>query len=289
MLESPPDHCCRAAAAVRGGIGAHGSGGASLDRRMRQMLHRNDHNPASDPRRRAYHESDNSLQGASAMDRPSPVVSATLRALCGESDPHVAAPALGDPRFACVLTLAPGVDPVIRALGALAGEVLELIAPAVRDSPALAAAVESLIGTGAERYILEPWVDIAPTGWGSAHAAALIDAVRRNRCAPWTAAALIGPSSDAAVLLCKTWETSCAIRCWGQATPNEPTAWMDTLEPAQRDRLMETLRAEPSIAVTCMPWLPAACAADVVDHIGSESLFLALAAYVNASLSLIHI
>jgi len=50
----------------------------------------------------------------------SPILAATLRALHGEDDALVVAPALRDKENAHVLALAPDIDPVIRALGALA-------------------------------------------------------------------------------------------------------------------------------------------------------------------------
>jgi hypothetical protein len=221
------------------------------------------------------------------MHPPSSVLTATLQALRGEPNVHVVAPALGDPQFARVLALAPDVDSIVGALGALAGALLDFLAPVERDTSDLSDAVASLIGTDTRDYVLELWADVAPAGWGVAHATALINAVERNRCARWAAAALIGPTNDAAALLHAPWGIAAAIRRWGQATPDHPTAWMDTLEPAQRDRLMETLRAEPPIAVTCLPWLPEANAANVVAHIErtyhAAVLSLALDAYAAAS------
>jgi hypothetical protein len=60
---------------------------------------------------------------------PSPSLAATLRALRGETDLRVIAPALGNWRFARIPALAPGVDPVVRALGAPAGALPDLLAP----------------------------------------------------------------------------------------------------------------------------------------------------------------
>ena len=121
------------------------------------------------------------------MHSSSPALAATLQALRGESDVHVAALTIGDPYFPRVLTLAPSVDPVIGALGALAGEVPALLTPSAIESPALSAAVASLIGTNTGERILPTWAKVAPAGWGASHADALIDAVHDNRCARWAA------------------------------------------------------------------------------------------------------
>jgi uncharacterized membrane protein YeaQ/YmgE (transglycosylase-associated protein family) len=143
---------------------------------------------------------------------PSPSLAATLRALRGETDLRVIAPALGNWRFARIPALAPGVDPVVGALGALAGGLPNLLTPAGRASPALSAAIASLIGTEAGNDILEAWADVAPVGWGASHAAALIDAVQRNRCASWAAAALIGPCDASIALLTEPWNIARAVR-----------------------------------------------------------------------------
>jgi len=221
------------------------------------------------------------------MHSPSPALAATLRALHGETDVHVVAPALDNTWFAHIPALAPGVDPVIGALGALASRLRGLsglLSPAVRDSPALSTAIASLIGTNAGACILPVWAAVAPAGWGASHAYALIDAVRHGRCEPWVAAALIGPSAGAAALLCKTWEMSCAIRCWGQTTPDDPTAWMDELTQADRDRLVNALRVAPNDdAARCLPWLPEASAADIAHHIKRTHLNSPLDAYAAAS------
>jgi hypothetical protein len=141
-----------------------------------------------------------------------------------------------------------------------------------------------LIGTNTGARILPWWAEVAPAGWGASHAYALIDAVRHGRCEPWVAAALIGPSAGAAALLCRTWEMSCAIRCWGQTTPDDPTAWMDELTQADRDRLVNALRVAPNDdAARCLPWLPEASAADIAHHIKRTHLNSPLAAYTAAS------
>jgi len=93
-----------------------------------------------------------------------PTRNATLRALRGEPEPHIIIEALRDPRAARILALAPGVDPIISALGALAGGLPNLLTPALRDSPALSTAIASLIGTKGDSSILPPWADIAPAG-----------------------------------------------------------------------------------------------------------------------------
>ena len=217
------------------------------------------------------------------MNLESSDLAATLHALCGESDLRVIAPAFSNRRFARILALAPGVDPVVGALGALAGGLPNLLTPAGRASPALSAAIASLIGTEAGNNILKAWADVAPVGWGESHAAALIDAVRGGRCRPWVAAALIGPSADAAALLYETWDIARAIRWWGQAMPDDPTAWMDDLASAERDRLVNALRTVPDNAAACLPWLPDVIAADIISRIDKPFLLSALAAYAAAS------
>jgi len=187
----------------------------------------------------------------------SPALTATLRALHGESDLQIVAPALDDLWFTRVLALAPGVDPIIGALGALAGEVPDVLPPAVRDSPILSVAIASLIGTDTGKRVLPTWAEVVPAGWGASLAAALIDAVRRNRCAPWTAAALIGPTDASAALLHIAWDIAIAIRRWGKAMTDDPTAWMNELAPTGRDRLLDVLRCNPKDVAICLPWLPA--------------------------------
>jgi hypothetical protein len=214
---------------------------------------------------------------------PSPSLAATLRALRGETDLQIIASALHDPRFARILALAPNVDSVVGALGALAGGLPDVIPAAGRDSPALSAAVASLIGTDTGECILLRWAEVAPAGWGAPHATALTNAVHDDRCTPWVAAALIGPCDASAALLHASWDIVCAVRRWGQTTPDDPTAWMNALTPAERDRLMSAICAVRSDAIRCLPWLPEASAADIVDRIGSEHLSLALATYIAAS------
>ena len=217
------------------------------------------------------------------MKTSSPAVTATLRALHGEIDVHVVAPALDNPWFARFLALAPGVDPVVGALGALAGGLPDVIPPAMRDSPALSPAIASLIGANASACILPMWAAVAPAGWGASHAADVIDAVRRTRCTPWAAGALIGPTNDAAALLTCPDDIAHAVRRWGQATPDDPTAWMNHLASAERDRLVHALRTAPNNAAVCWPWLPDAIAVDIIGRIDGFFLSFALAAYVAAS------
>jgi hypothetical protein len=216
------------------------------------------------------------------MKPSSPALTATLQALYGESDPLVVAPALGDIWFARVLALAPNVDPLVGALGALAGWATGVLSPAVIESPDLAAAVASLTGTAAGVAILGAWAEVAPIGWGATHAAALIDAVQRNRCASWAAAALIGPGDVSAALLHESWEIAIVIRRWGQTTPDDPTAWMDALTPTERDRLLDALRADPAAAF-CLPWLPTGCAETTGQYLAANALFPVFAAYTAAS------
>jgi len=144
---------------------------------------------------------------------PSPSLAATLRALRGETDLRVIAPAFSNRRFARIPALAPNVDPVVGAPGALAGERPDLLAPDIRTSPSPSAAVASLIGrTNASNGVLPTWAKVAPAGWGASHAAALIDAVQRNRCASWAAAALIGPCDASIALLTEPWNIARAVR-----------------------------------------------------------------------------
>jgi hypothetical protein len=166
-----------------------------------------------------------------------------------------------------VLALAPNVDPVISALGALTSGLPELLSPTMRDSPAFHATIASLIGTRVGSYVLDSWAKVAPVGWGASHADALRDAVQGNRCDPWVAAALIGPTDETAALLHRPQEIADAIRRWGQATPEDPTAWVDRLEETQRKRLLGTLCADLAAAASCLPWLPEANADDVANNV----------------------
>jgi len=213
----------------------------------------------------------------------SSALTATLQALRGETDVHIVAPALDDQRFARILALAPGVDPVISALGALAGGLPDFLTPAMCASSALHTAIASLIGTRTGNCVLPTWAEVAPAGWGASHAAALIDAVQHNRCASWAAAALIGPGDVSAALLHEPWEMSAAIRRWGEATSDNPTAWMDALTPTERDRLLDALRHAPNTAAACLPWLPEPYVMDIAGHIDGAIRPLALAAYTAAS------
>jgi len=203
--------------------------------------------------------------------RNSPALTATLHALHGEPDGPIVAPALGNLWFAPILALAPNVDPIIGALGALAGERPDLLAPDIRNSPTLSAAVASLIGTNAGNGVLPTWAKVAPAGWGASHAAALIDAVQRNRCASWAAAALIGSCDASAALPSHAYAIARAVRRWGRITPDDPTAWMNHLASVDRDRLVNALRESPDAAARCLPWLPEADAADKANVFPSRS------------------
>jgi hypothetical protein len=217
------------------------------------------------------------------LNAVSPALAATLHALRGAADLQIVAPALCDQEYARILALAPGVHPIIGALGALAGGCPELLSPAMRQAPALSAAVASLIGTDEGRRVLPTWVKVAPAGWGAPHAAALIDAVQRDCCPRWAAAALIGPCDASAALL--TWSDHVArtVQCWGQATPNAPTAWMQHLTPAERNRLVDTLHRDPKDAACGLPWLPVKHAAAIVKRMVNVQASEALAAYAGAS------
>ena len=214
------------------------------------------------------------------MHHASPTLTATLRALHGETDVHVVAPALDNPWFARILALAPGVDPVVGALGALAGGVPDLLTPAVCAAPALAAAIASLIGTDAGNRILPWWAGIAPAGWGAAHAAALIDAVRHHRCARWAAAALIGPCDASIALLTEPWDIAFVVRRWGQTTPDNPTAWIDSLTQTQRQQLLSMISPDSYTRASCLPWLPVEYAAEIAMRV--DRIDKALDAYTGA-------
>jgi len=217
------------------------------------------------------------------MHPPSILLTATVRALHGASDPHVIEPALCNPRLACVLALAPDVHPVISALGALTSGLPELLSPTMRDSPVLSAAVASLIGTNAGRLIISRWASVTSAGWGASHAVALIDAVQRDRCPRWAAAALIGPCDASAALLTWSNDIARAVRRWGEATPDAPTAWMDALSPAERDRLVNALCTDLSDAASCLPWLPKDHATMCAVNIDAPFLTSAFDSYAGAS------
>ena len=144
-----------------------------------------------------------------------------------------------------MLALAPGGDPVIRALGAPAGGLPNLLTAAVRDVSALHDTVALLIGTNEGERVLPTWAEVAPAGWGASHAVARIDTVRRN-CCPHRAVALIGHCDASAALLGEMWDIAYAMRRWGKVAPDNPTAWMDELTPAGRDRLLDALRNTPN-------------------------------------------
>jgi len=155
-----------------------------------------------------------------------------------------------------------------------------LLPPGMTDSPALHAAIASLIGTDAGARILPWWAEVAPIGWGADHAAALIDAVRHHRCARWAAAALIGPCDASIALLTEPWDIAFVVRRWGQTTPDNPTAWIDSLTQTQRQQLLSMISSDSYTRASCLPWLPVEYAAEIamrVDRIGD-----ALDAYADA-------
>jgi hypothetical protein len=214
------------------------------------------------------------------MRPDSPALTATLRALRGIADLQVVASALCDREYARILALAPGVDPVINALGALAGGLTHILSADIRVSPALDAAVSALIGTDAGDFILPAWTSVAPAGWGASHAATLIDAVHHNRCEPWVAAALIGPCDVSAALLCETWDIARTVRVWGRSNPDDPTAWCTYLAETERKRLLDTLCVAPIAPAECLPWLPEDM---VAVHIDTPFLTYAFDSYAEAS------
>jgi hypothetical protein len=155
------------------------------------------------------------------MHPPSPTRTATLRALHGESNAPIVAPAPGDFQFARMPALAPNVHPVVGAPGALACGWADLLSSAMRNSPSLSFAVDMPIGTNAGRSIPAPWVAVAPVGWEPAHAAKLIDAAHAGRCERCAAAALIAPC-DASAALIRLWmridaysDVQARARRWG--------------------------------------------------------------------------
>jgi len=217
------------------------------------------------------------------MRPDSPALTATLRALRGIADLQVVASALCDREYARILALAPSAHPIVNALGALAGEVPDLLAPGAIESPALHAAIASLIGTDVGERVLEVWAWVAPAGWGAPHATALIDAVHHNRCEPWVAAALIGPCDVSAALLCETWDIARTVRVWGRSNPDDPTAWWTYLAETERKRLLDTLCAAPTAVEECLPWLPEDYVTMVAVHIDTPFLTYAFDSYAEAS------
>jgi len=214
------------------------------------------------------------LSSASAL-------SAAVRIVRGESDLDALMPALTDNRLARVIACAPDAHPVAGAIAALCGGLPSLLDAPPRADPALHAALARLIGTSAGREALHAWAAVAPAGWGRAHAEALIDAVHANMCAAITAAALIGPGDASAGLLHASWDVAFAIRHWGLANPAAPTAWTEALSPAERDRLIATMRREPFQVASCLPWLPPDEAKQT--RLDARNLNDALDAFVAAS------
>ena len=135
------------------------------------------------------------------MNACSSALTTTLRALHGESDVHVGAPARYN-----------HVDSVIGAPGALAGKLPSVLPAHVLESPARSAAVASLIGTDVGDRILPTWAKVAPAAWSASHAATFIDAVGHERRPRRTAAALIGPCDTSAALspICRTSPALCS-------------------------------------------------------------------------------
>ena len=218
--------------------------------------------------------------GAAMPDR-SPELNAAVRAVRGESDLDAVLPALDEDDLARAVACAPETHHLVRAVAALCGGLPSLLDPPTRAGPALHAALVRLIGTPAGRATLRSWAEIAPAGWGVAHAAALRDAVRQGMCDSCVAAALIGPDDRLASLLRSSADIAFAIRRWGQSDSAAPTAWATALAPAERDRLIATVRRDSFSAVaSCLPWLP-----PDVARAASEtcSVNIALEAFADAS------
>jgi hypothetical protein len=98
--------------------------------------------------------------------------------------------------------------------------------------------------------------------------------VQRKRCDLW-AAVLIGPYDASAALLRHGYDITHAVQRWGMATPKAPTVWKNKRTPADQDRLLDALYHAPDDAAICLPWLPEAGAANIVDR--SDRAYLSLA------------
>ena len=183
-------------------------------------------------------------------------IAAAVRAVRGESDLDALMPALADVGPARVIALAPGVHPIVQSIAALRCGLTTLLAPEDIASPVLHAALVRLIGTPVGNHVLTAWAEIAPVGWGRVHAEALRDAVLRHMCAPAAAAVLIGPCDAGARLLTNASDIALVIRRWGESPHAGPTAWAKALSPAERDRLIATVRRDSFSAASCLPWLP---------------------------------
>jgi len=210
----------------------------------------------------------------------SPALDAAVRAVRGESDLDAVRPALDEDDLARVIACAPEAHRLVRAIAALCGGLPSLLDQTTVADPALHAAMAHLIGTRAGQEALRAWAEVAPAGWGRAHAEALIDAVHAGVCDASAAAALIGPGDRSAALLTRTYGMASAIRRWGQSSPDAPTAWATALSPAERNRLITALLRDGAHVASCLPWLPpdAVRAADVDVPVGD-----ALDAFTAAS------
>ena len=208
------------------------------------------------------------------MPVSSAAMDAAVRAIGGESDLDAVRPALGDNLLAHVIAFAPDAHPLMRMLAALSSRLPALLdRPTIAD-PALHAAMTRLIGTREGRAALRSWAEMSPAGWGASRAAALIDAVQQGMGHPGVAAALIGACDASAALLSDPDEAAFALRRWGQANAAAPTAWMGALAPAERDRLIATVRRDSFSAASCLPWLPPdiACQMQIADDVLGDAL-----------------
>jgi len=199
-----------------------------------------------------------------AMLYPSRELIAAVRAVRGESDLDAIMPAFGDMLLAHVLALAPGAHGLVRAVAALCGGLPSLLDAPTIANPAMHDAVARLIGTRAGRTALRTWAEVAPAGWGRAHADALITAVHANMCGAGDAAALLGPCTASVALLAENGtpaEIAFAIRRWGESScsgssADDPTAWMVQISDEERDRALSLVQRAPSSVADCLPWLP---------------------------------
>jgi len=207
-------------------------------------------------------------------------ITAAVRAVRGESDLDAVRPALDEDDLARVIACAPEAHHLVRAIAALCGGLPSLLDAPTRADPALHDAVARLIGTPAGRVALWCWTEIAPADWGRACGAALIDAVDRGQCTASAAAALIGPDDRMASRLRSARDIAFAIRWWGQANPDDPTAWAGALSAGERRRLIDDVLRFGTAIAFCLPWLPP----DVARAASRTcSVKIALEAFADAS------
>jgi len=215
------------------------------------------------------------------MHESCPAIAGALRAIRGESDVGVVLPAFGDLRLSRVIALASSAHAGIHAVAALCGKLPALLDARTNAEPELHDAMARLIGTREGGDALWVLAHVVPAGWGAAHARDIVTAVQNRRCAPRSAAALIGPDDEVAALLSAPEDIAFAVRRWGRAVPDAPTAWMDALSPQHRRRLLKIVQRDPSAIASCLPWLPP----DMDDGapLSSDAIRMSLNAFTVAS------